>query len=380
MILPSQRALFDIPDEVSYLNCAYMSPLMKSVTEAGKKGVERKANPWKIAPRDFFTESESLKEVFARLLGCTGEDVAITPAVSYGISTAARNLPMTKGQSVLVAEEQFPSNYYPWSERAKEVGGQVKIVPRPADGDWTSAVLEALDDNTATVALPHCHWADGGLFDLRTIGARCRERGTHLVVDASQSLGVLPFSVKEIQPDFLAVPTYKWLLGSYSLGFLYVSKRWQEGIPIEHSWYHRRNAEDFSGLVTYENRFAGGARRFDVGERANFALLPMAHAAIRQILDWGVENIQESVAAMTQRLAEGTRPLGLTSLPAALRAGHYLCLRLPENAPADLPSRLAEDNIFCSMRGSSLRVTPHLYNTDRDLERFIFSLEKALPQ
>ena len=240
-------------------------------------------------------------------------------------------------------------------------------------------MLEALDDNTAIVALPHCHWTDGGLFDLRVIGEHCRNRGTYLVVDASQSLGILPFSVQEVQPDFLAVPTYKWLLGPYSLGFLYVSKRWQDSLPIEHSWYHRRNAENFSALVDYEERFAAGARRFDVGERSNFALLPMAHAAIRQILDWGVDNIRDSVAAMTKRLADEASSLGLDSIPTSLRAAHYLCLSLPQNAPADLPTRLAEDNIYCSMRGSSLRVTPHLYNTDRDLERFITSLKKALP-
>ncbi len=378
MILPNQRTLFDIPDDVAYLNCAYMSPLMKSVTEAGKKGVMRKASPWKIGAPDFFTDSDSLREVFARLIRCTAEDVAITPAVSYGISTAARNLPLEKGQSIVVAEDQFPSNYYPWHERAKEIDAKVKRVPRPGDGDWTSAVLEALDDETATVALPNCHWADGGLFDLRMIGEQCRKRGTHLVVDASQSLGVLPFSVEEIQPDFLAVPTYKWLLGPYSLGFLYVSKRWQDSLPIEHSWYHRRNAENFSRLVDYEERFAAGARRFDVGERSNFALLPMADAAIRQILDWGVENIRDSVAAIAKQLADETSSLGLDSLPASLRASHYLCLNLPEKAPADLPTRLAKDDVHVSIRGSSLRVTPHLYNTDQDLDRFISCLKKAL--
>ena len=378
MILPNQRALFDVPDHVSYLNCAYMSPLMKSVSEAGKKGVMRKASPWEISPSDFFTDSESLREVFARLIRCTADDVAITPAVSYGISTAARCLPVEKGQSIVIAEGQFPSNYYPWRERAKEVEAEVKIVPRPSDGDWTSAVLEALDDSTAIVALPHCHWADGGLFDLRLIGEHCRNRGIYLVVDASQSLGILPFSVQEVQPDFLAVPTYKWLLGPYSLGFLYVSKRWQDSLPIEHSWFHRRDAENFSALVDYEERFVAGARRFDVGERSNFALLPMADAAIRQILDWGVENIRDTVTAVSRRLAEETSSLGLESLPASLRASHYLCLNLPEKAPADLPSHLAKDHVYVSIRGSSLRVTPHLYNTEQDVDRFLTALKKSL--
>jgi selenocysteine lyase/cysteine desulfurase len=379
LILPNQRALFDIPDHVTYLNCAYMSPLMMTVTEAGKRGVLRKTSPWNIGVPDFFVESDSLRATFAQLIGCTGDDVAIIPAVSYGVSAAARNLPIEKGQSILVAAEQFPSNVYPWLERAKEVGATIKTAPRPSNGDWTSSVLETFDSSVAVVALPPCHWADGGLFDLKTIGAHCRKQGVYLVVDASQSLGVMPVSIEDIQPDFLVVPTYKWLLGPYSLGFLYVSKRWQEGSPIEHSWSHRRNAEDFSGLGNYEEQFAAGARRFDVGERANFALSPMAETALRQILDWGVENIAETVGSITHRLTEKAQSLGIESTPSERRAGHYLGLKLPADAPQDLPSRLAEEDIYVSRRGSSLRVTPYLYNTDQDLDRFLAVLKKSLP-
>ena len=104
----------------------------------------------------------------------------------------------------------------------------------------------------------------------------------------------------------------------------------------------------------------------------------MAQAAIGQILEWGVENIRDTVTAMTQRLASEANRLDLHPHSESLRAGHYLCLRLPEKTLADLPSRLAEDRVYVSIRGSSLRVTPHLYNTDHDLDRFITALEKAL--
>ena len=134
MILPCQRELFDIPQDVVYFNCAYMSPLMKPVVEVGQRALLRKSRPWEIVPRDFFAESDSLRECFARLIHARGEDVAIVPAASYGVSIAARNLPLTRGQSVLIAEEQFPSNVYPWRERAKEVGAKVVAVPRPPDG------------------------------------------------------------------------------------------------------------------------------------------------------------------------------------------------------------------------------------------------------
>lgn len=377
MILPCQRALFDIPDHVCYLNCAYLSPLMKAVVEAGQQGVLRRAAPWRITAPDFFNESDSLRNLVARLIGSTADDVAIIPAVSYGIATAARNLPIARGQSILVSEEQFPSNFYPWRERAREVGAEVRIVPRPGNGDWTSSVLDALDERTAVVALPQCHWTDGGFFDLELIGKHCRERGACLVVDASQSLGALPFDVQKVQPDFLAAVAYKWLLGPYSLGFLYVSKPRQEGSPIEHSWHHRRNAENFARLVDYQDEFAAGARRFDVGERANFGLLPMAAAALRRILDWGVQDIAETIRLKTEHLTDELGEQGFES--PHRRAGHFFSLRLPENVSPDLQQRLADQDIYVSVRGSSLRVTPHLYTTDRDLDRFVTALRKALP-
>ena len=182
MRLPCQRDLFDIPDDVAYLNCGYMSPLMKRVREAAVDGLSRKAHPWEIVPGDFFTGSDALRAAFARLINARADDIAIVPAVSYGVSTAASNLPLSPGQYVIVVEDQFPSNVYPWRERAREAGARVRTVPRPPGGRWTPAVLDAVDGDTAIVALPHCHWTDGTLIDLVAVGSRCREVGAALVV------------------------------------------------------------------------------------------------------------------------------------------------------------------------------------------------------
>ena len=209
---------------------------------------------------------------------------------------------------MIVVEDQFPSHVYPWRERASEVGAEVRTIGRPEDDDWTGKVLAAIDDTTAIVAVPQCHWTDGGLFDLERISEACRDRGIGLAVDATQTAGAYPIDVRRIQPDFLTAATYKWLLGPYSLGLLYVSERWQkEGKPIEHSWIHRKGAEDFARLVDYQDAFAPGALRFDVGERSNFALVPAAEAAIRQILDWGVDNIAETLGERTASMAR-SRP------------------------------------------------------------------------
>jgi selenocysteine lyase/cysteine desulfurase len=379
MQLPNQRHLFDIPEEVAYLNCAYMSPLMRRVRDAGCAGLERKAHPWEIAPADFFSGSDALRAAFAALVNARADDIAIVPAVSYGVSTAARNLPLSRGQNVLMVEDQFPSNVYPWRERAREVGAGVRTVRRPPSGGWTRAVLEAMDGATAVVAIPQCHWTDGGLFDLERIGEACRSNGIALSLDVTQSLGVLPFDVQRIRPDFLSCAAYKWLLGPYSLGFLYASERWQrEGRPIEHNWIHRKNAEDFARLVDYQDDFEPGARRFDVGERSNFALVPAAEAGLRQILEWGVENVCESIEAMADAIVERLRPLGLTALPRSERAPHYLGLQLASGLPANLLPQLAERNVYVSVRGSSIRVTPHLYNSDSDVDRLVEALETVL--
>lgn len=302
------------------------------------------------------------------------------------MAVAAAALPLGAGESVLTLAEQFPSNVYPWMEKAKAAGARHVTVPRPADDDWTAAVLAQLqaDARTRIVALPHCHWTDGGLLDLVAIRAACDRIGAALCIDATQSLGALPFDVAAIRPDFLGVGGYKWLMGPYSLGYLYVAPRWQDAQPIEHNWIARQDSENFAGLVDYKSAFQPGARRFDVGERSNFALVPAAMAALRMLLDWGVGNIQATLAARNAAIAaRAEAELGLGAAAAHRRAGHFLGLRFeaPRHAagmPPDLPMLMAAERVYVSVRGRSMRVTPHLYNTDADVEKLFAALQKAL--
>jgi selenocysteine lyase/cysteine desulfurase len=217
-MIPCQRHLFDIPDDVAYLNCAYMSPLMKPALEAGTAGLARKAHPWELTPDKFFAGSDEFRTTAAQLLNCSADCIAIVPSASYGIATAARNLPVKKGQSILVLAEQFPSNYYPWQRLAEETGASLKIVVWPEDHDWTAAVLNSLTDDVAIAALPHVQWTSGGRLDLVRIGEACRKIGAALVLDLTQSLGALPFSVRDVQPDFAVAASYKWL-GPIPSGF-----------------------------------------------------------------------------------------------------------------------------------------------------------------
>jgi len=368
--LPSQRHLFDIPDDVAFLNCAYISPLPKASIAAGEQGARRKARPWTIVPDDFFTASESVRARFAGLINASADDIAFAPAVSYGMAQAAYNVALAKSQTIVTLAEQFPSNVYPWMDLAERTGAAFVSVPRPADDDWTAALLGRIDASTGLVAVPHCHWTDGGLIDLDAVGAACRRVGAALCIDATQSVGALALDVQRIDPDFVAVASYKWLLGPYSLGFLYVAPRRQGGRPIEHNWIARRDSEAFAGLVNYKDEFQAGARRFDVGERSNFALMPVVESSLKLITGWTVPRIQATLSLRTNAIAERARAeLGIGSVPPHRRAGHYLGLRLPGGIPPELPARLAASKVYVSVRGHAMRVTPHLWNTDEDTER-----------
>src|ERR1700722_8750516 len=375
-MIPCQRHLFDVPDDVAYLNCAYMSPLMKSVVEAGGAGLARKAHPWELTADKFFTGAEEFRATAAQLLGCEAGCVAIVPSASYGISTAARNLPIQKGQRILVLAEQFPSNYYAWQRRTEEIGAPLKIVSWPEDNDWTAAGLNSLTPDVAIAALPQVQWTSGGKLDLVKIGQACRKLGTALALDLTQSLGTLPFSVSDVQPDFAVAASYKWLLGPYSTGLLYVAPKWHGGMPLEENWIQRSNARDFSSLILYTEDYDEGARRFDMGERSNFALLPAAVHAMEQLLEWRVANVSETIGALARELAVAAAQLGFSSPPENLRAPHYLCLRRKAGIPSGLLEMLARDKVFVSVRGSSIRVTPNVYNSAADAERLISCLKR----
>ena len=375
-MLSCQRHLFDIPDVIAYLNCAYMSPLMKSALVAGSDGLARKSHPWELTPDEFFTGSEQFRQTAAQLLNCSADCVAIVPSAGYGIQTAARNLRVRKGQSILVLAEQFPTNYYPWRRLAGETGASLKVVPWPTDDDWTAAVLDALTQDVAIAALPHVHWTSGGKLDLVRIGSACRVIGSALVLDLTQSLGALDFDINEVRPDIAVAASYKWLLGPYSIGLMYVAPKWHAGSPLEEGWIQRANSRDFSSLILYSDEYHSGARRFDMGERSNFALLPAAMRAMQKILEWKVAQISEVCQVMNRRIAAATAEGGFKAPAELLRAPHYLCLRRNAAIPKELTERLAKEKVFVSLRGSSIRVTPHAYNTIEECDRLIACLRR----
>ena len=367
--LTSQRDLFEIPDDVCYLNCAYISPLLKSTVKAGTQGLERKSRPWEIRPIDFFSTVREVRRLASGLFGATPDDIAIVPSASYGLATAARNLPVQRGQNIVVLAEQYPSNFYIWERVARDSDATIRTVPRPLDGDWTSGILEALDPDTAIAALPQCHWSDGTLVDLLRERHRLNDLGAALVLDLTQSLGAMAFDLEQIQPDFAVAAAYKWLLGPYSTGLQYVHPRHHRGEPLELPIFSRENAEVFSD-IRYRSEFAQGACRYDVGEVANFALLPALLNALTQITEWSVPAIEAALAQRTERIAREAKALGLDVADSGFRAPHFVGIRFPDGPRPELAEQLRTESIYVGLRGDALRVTPHLYNTEKDLTRF----------
>jgi selenocysteine lyase/cysteine desulfurase len=279
-------------------------------------------------------------------------------------------------QRVLVLAEDYPSNYYTWQRFARRTGAVVATVDRRDGRTWAEAVLEALDERTAVVGVLAAHWTDGGSVDLAAIGSRAREVGAALVVDASQALGAMPLDLAAIEPDYLVAVGYKWLLGPFALGYLYVAESHRDGVPLEENWISRRNSEDFAALVDYQVSYQPGARRFDVGQRTHFETTPMAIVALRQLLDWEVPRIAATLGQLTARIEEQVAGIGLSSTSRD-RGPHMLGISLPDPARQRVAAALTEAGVFAGVRGSSLRVSPHLWTTDQDVDRLVGALAKA---
>jgi len=392
MVIPNQNALFTLPENITYLNCANMSPLMKTVEEAGIRAIEERRRPWAISADQWFEPAEELRSLFAGLIGAGRDQVALIPSVSYGIAIAKNNIQLNPSQKIVVLDQEYPSNVYAWKELSAASGAAMVTVKREGDESWTAAVLKAIDEHTGLVAISNCHWTDGSLIQLELVSKKVKEVNARLVIDASQSLGAYPLDVARIQPDFLVTVGYKWLMGPYNLAYLYADPRYlQDGRPIEFSWMVKAGSDDFTRLVDYTEAYKPGARRFDAGEFASFIHIPMATAALRQLSAWGVEHIQETLSGLTDNISIRARELGLAT-PARepwlaageqeisarqTRVGHMVGIRFPGDRIEAVRKKLVENNIYISFRGSSMRVAPHLYNDVRDVERLFEVLRQT---
>ena len=365
---------FIIEGNTTYLNCAYMSPMLKIVEEAGINGLKTKRAPHNILPEDFFSGVNALKKAFAKLINLDEhERIAISSSVSYGLANITNNIQLKESDNIILIGDQFPSNVYPWMELTKKYNANLKFINKPnsennAGRAWNKKILNSINKQTKVVAMGLLHWADGTIYDIEKIRKKTKEVDALLIIDGTQSIGVMPFDIKETQPDALICAGYKWLMGPYGIGLSYYGPFFDNGKPIEESWINRKNSEDFSNLINYEDEYGEYARRYSVGQQSNFINISMLKAGIDQLNHWRIENVYKYIESITTPCFPLLNKKNTWYEDSKFRSSHLFGIRPKKNLKKIL-EKIRENNIFISLRGDIIRVSPSVYNTKEDVQK-----------
>ncbi|AXT20232.1 aminotransferase class V-fold PLP-dependent enzyme [Flavobacteriaceae bacterium AU392] len=380
-MLKNQKHLFNLNDNIHYLNCAYKAPLLKA-SEAGViKALQREHNPIDFSAEAFFDEVDEIKVLFGKLVNCVPEQVAMIPSTSYGFASVLNNIPYKQGQHVLTVENEFPSDYYSIQRWCNTHNAELRIIKPDTNSEqigehWNTKLIENINENTAIVNISSVHWMTGLQFDLEAIGQKCKTVGAKFIIDGTQSVGALPMDIQKYNIDALICASYKWLIGPYSMGLMYISPEFNDGVPLEESWMNRSNAKDFRSLTNYTNDYTSGAARYNVGETSNFISMPILKAGLQTILKWTPEGVQEYTKELIQPLRNYLENLGVIFEEDKYFSNHLIGVKLPENINIEaLTENLVKQNIYLSVRGSSLRISVNVFNTSIDIERLINVIE-----
>lgn len=381
----NQKHLFDIPEDVTYLNIASLSPSFKSAEQAGVDAVLQKSRPYTIPSSDFFDPVVELKTLFAQLIDCDDADrVASVPSVSYGMATVANNVQLNADDEIVVIEEQFPSNMYAWLKLAEKYDAKIVTIKSPNNEhdnakQWNQDILDAITKKTALVALGNIHWSNGTLFDLKAIREKTNEHNALLIIDGSQTIGAFPFSIKEIQPDALICAGYKWLFGPYGCAYAYYGSYFDNGEPIENNWANRIHSEKLAELTNYQSEYKPLANRYVMGESGNFIYVKMQIAALKQVITWSPKTVQDYCKSISIEASEQLLALGCRIEHPDYRTHHLFGVELPEDINIEkLKSALRKQKIFISFRGKFIRISSHFFNTKTDFERLVHCITSVL--
>ncbi|MBT8244720.1 MAG: aminotransferase class V-fold PLP-dependent enzyme [Winogradskyella sp.] len=372
MIFKPKQQLFNISEDVIYLNTASFSPAFKSVETAGIEAIKQKSHPELRQGSDLFNPVIDLRKLFAKVIDEDDYNRVVTiPSVSYGMANVANNITLNSGDEILIVEEQFPSNYYIWEDVAKRYDTKIVTIKQPDNPeDWNSAILKKINSKTALVAIGHIHWANGLLFDLKAIRNKTSENNSLLVIDGSQSIGALPFSIKDIQPDALVCAGYKWLFGPYGCAYAYYGPYFDGGKPIEQNWANRLGSENLSGLTTYQSEYKSKASRYAMGESGSFIYVKMQIAALTEILKINRQEFQEYCHLISEKSLVKLSELGFTSNTPNIRAKHLFGIKIPNSVDVDkLKEVLKSNNIHLSFRGKYMRVSCHVFNAEKHFNK-----------
>jgi cysteine desulfurase / selenocysteine lyase len=362
-------------EDATYLNLAYQSPMPKAAHRAVHAALEWKKYPQRIPDSAYFDVPNRIRASLAKLIGGKPEEIALTTGASTGVAAVAYGLHWQRGDEVVTAKSEFPLQYTAWKPMEEREGIKLKAVA-PRDRFITADdLIAALTPKTRLVSVSHVRFDNAALMDVPRLAAACHAQGALLLLDASQSCGAVPMDVASLGVDFVICAGYKWLLGPFGTGFFWAkSEHIANSRPGPFYWMATGGAENFSALSFTDPKPGPNAMRWDAAETANYFNQAAADASLELVQRAGAATVathnHNLIDFMYQRLP--TDRCVPTSPIDRARRGPFGCFaaRTPEKTTA-LYDKLRKENVIVSLREGSIRVSPYLYNTERDIDRLI---------
>ena len=365
---------FEIED-ATYLNAAGQAPLPRVALHAAAQALEWKKFPHIIPDSIYFELPNRIRTSLAKLIGGAAEEIAVTTGTSSGLAAVAAGLDWKPGDEVLIARGEFPAHFTAWLPM--QAAGKLKvIVVEPRDRFLTADDFIAhIGPRTRLISTSLVRFDDGVRLDATKIAHACHDAGALLLLDVAQCAGALPIDIRTLGADFLAGSGYKWLLSPFGTGFFWARAELIEQMRVgPFYWMALEDAERFHTLSTGVYNLAKGARRWDSPETASFSNLAAMDASLSLLLRVGVEAVWEHARRLIELMIDRLpRDRCVLASPASADArGPYACVaaRKPEMT-AQVFERLRAAQVFVSLREGALRISPHLYNTERDIDRLL---------
>jgi cysteine desulfurase / selenocysteine lyase len=374
----SAREEFGGLGDRAWLNCAHQAPLPDVAVAAAREALHDKRSPWRIADPDFAAVPDGLRHALARLIGAPGDEVVLANSTSYGLELLARTLPWRRGDEVLLVDGEFPATIYPWLP-LRERGVTVRLLRPKGQAPTPEELAAELSPATRLFCSSWVFSFTGAAVDLDGLGAICRERGVWFVVNGSQAVGARPIDVRATPIDALVSAGFKWLCGPYATGFAWIRSELRKALTYAPAYWLTHQLARPGGLERrpeYELEDVG-ARAYDVFCTANFLTFRPWTASIELLLEWGVER----VAAIDQRLV-GRLLAGLEGSPLTVlspreepdRSTLVFVSHERESENERLQARLQKAGVDVALRSGALRLSPHFYNDERDVDRALEAL------
>jgi cysteine desulfurase/selenocysteine lyase len=366
------REQFPVTKNKVFLNHAAMSPIPKAVADAMHKFVDESSD----FSFDLKESEDSGKPDFARLINAKSEEIALVENTSVGMNIAANVLNAPHGSKIVTTDLEYPSVTYPFLR--KSMGLRVHYVKNVNGKILPEDVEKAVDDKTAAVAISQVEYVNGFRHDLRSISEIAHEHGAYLIVDAIQACGAIRVDVKRDHVDFLAAACYKWLLGPLGAGYLYVREELIEKFEPPYVGWASVRQEIFNTVEFWDiwnPQYSQTASRFEVGSSSTVSFLG-AREAIKLLLNVGIENVERRILKLTDRLIDSLEELGFklqTPKGERYRSG---IVNFKIDNPQEIVEKLEKTGIVVSARANGIRVSPHFYNTEEEIDRFIEEIKK----